>query len=60
MTIDVIHLEFIDGHSAAVLARRVEQAETRGTTIRLVGRNERLRRLWGLLELNPDVIEGVS
>lgn len=60
VTIDVNHLVFIDGHSAALVARRIEQAKTSGTAIRLVGRNEKLRRLWELLELDPEVIEGVS
>ena len=60
VTIDVNYLEFIDGHSAALLARRVGQAKVGGTAIRFVGRNQMLRRLWELLELDPDVIEGVS
>ena len=60
LTIDVNLLEFIDGHSAALLARRVEQAKTGGTAMRFVGRNEQLRRLWKLLELDPEMIEGVS
>jgi anti-anti-sigma regulatory factor len=60
VTIDVNRLEFIDGHSVALLARRAQQSQMDGTAIRLVGSNYQLRRLWELLQLDPAVIDGVS